>query len=234
MALFGDLTIEGYVRSHGFGWNKSWSEALSVKNSTFRREVNRFVKTGDIEKIVDKNGNVFFNLSTPGWNRFERMYPISRLTYRGWDGKWRVVTFDINEERKKLREYLRTKLVSLGFGRLQESVYITPLDILVDLKEFLRSESLFGETIVFEAKELLGLDSKTIANHIWHLDQLSKDYDELVFDINTFKNGSNKQTTKKELIDRYFEILIKDPMLPTELLPDNWLGKKVKTLLSDL
>ena len=43
-----------------------------------------------------------------------------------WDGKWRVVTFDIREKRRTTRARLRLLLQSAGFLRLQDSVWIYP------------------------------------------------------------------------------------------------------------
>lgn len=45
-----------------------------------------------------------------------------------WDGKWRVVIFDIPEKKKKAREALRDKLKDLGFKELQKSVLIHPFE----------------------------------------------------------------------------------------------------------
>src|SRR3990167_650766 len=43
-----------------------------------------------------------------------------------WDGKWRVVIFDIPEKIKLAREHLRKKLQELGFYKLQKSVWLYP------------------------------------------------------------------------------------------------------------
>jgi DNA-binding transcriptional regulator PaaX len=44
-----------------------------------------------------------------------------------WDGKWRVVIFDIPEKyRKRARDALREKLKKLEFFRLQKSVWVIP------------------------------------------------------------------------------------------------------------
>lgn len=43
-----------------------------------------------------------------------------------WDGKWRMVLFDIPEKRKKVREALRMRLRRLGFLEFQKSVFVYP------------------------------------------------------------------------------------------------------------
>lgn len=43
-----------------------------------------------------------------------------------WDRKWRVVIFDIKEDKKSMRDSLRRKMIHLGFYPLQKSVFVTP------------------------------------------------------------------------------------------------------------
>jgi len=61
-----------------------------------------------------------------------------------WDRKWRLVIYDIPNDKKTEREILRQKLENLGFLKLQESVYVFPFDCekIIDLLKnmyFLRS-----------------------------------------------------------------------------------------------
>ena len=45
-----------------------------------------------------------------------------------WDGKWRVLIFDIPEEQRKLRDDIRRTLISNGFIRIQDSVWVYPYE----------------------------------------------------------------------------------------------------------
>jgi hypothetical protein len=45
-----------------------------------------------------------------------------------WDKKWRVIIFDIPENKKRVREQVRHILSSAGFIRLQDSVWVFPYD----------------------------------------------------------------------------------------------------------
>lgn len=51
-----------------------------------------------------------------------------------WDGFWRVVIFDIPEDRKVARNVLRDKLGELGFIQLQKSVFILPYNCVQEIK----------------------------------------------------------------------------------------------------
>jgi DNA-binding transcriptional regulator PaaX len=43
-----------------------------------------------------------------------------------WDGKWRVVIFDVPNKKKLAREVIRKTLRTMGFRQLQESVWVHP------------------------------------------------------------------------------------------------------------
>jgi len=45
-----------------------------------------------------------------------------------WDGKWRIIIFDIPNKYKQAREALRCKIKELGLRQLQKSVWIYPYD----------------------------------------------------------------------------------------------------------
>ncbi|QQG46256.1 MAG: hypothetical protein HYY55_00200 [Candidatus Niyogibacteria bacterium] len=49
-----------------------------------------------------------------------------------WDGKWRIIIFDIPERLRKYRDFLRTELKTLNFYPIQKSVWIHPLPIPED------------------------------------------------------------------------------------------------------
>jgi CRISPR/Cas system-associated endoribonuclease Cas2 len=82
-----------------------------------------------------------------------RQYKISETTI--WDGKWRVVIFDIREKRRFIRQKLRTLLAGAGMVRLQDSVWVHPYpcDELVSLlRANLKSGT--GELLYFIAEGL--------------------------------------------------------------------------------
>lgn len=43
-----------------------------------------------------------------------------------WDGRWRIIVFDISEKRRRARTTLRSLLQSAEFVRLQDSVWVFP------------------------------------------------------------------------------------------------------------
>ena len=51
-----------------------------------------------------------------------------------WDGKWRMVFFDIESKKNLLRDRLRRYLRQMGFKKYQESVWVYPYDCEDKLK----------------------------------------------------------------------------------------------------
>lgn len=43
-----------------------------------------------------------------------------------WDGKWRIVLYDINAKKRRTAQLIRENLLRLGFIQWQESVYLFP------------------------------------------------------------------------------------------------------------
>ena len=78
------------------------------------------------ELVIEKDGNV--QLTSAGRAHIEK---ILMREYRipepvRWDGKWRILMFDIREKRRRVRNRLRTLLQGAGFVYLQDSVWVYP------------------------------------------------------------------------------------------------------------
>lgn len=52
--------------------------------------------------------------------------PINFRKPKKWDGKWRIVMFDIPENDRLFRDILRKHLKELKFKKLQHSVFVSP------------------------------------------------------------------------------------------------------------
>lgn len=87
------------------------------------RALRSLVKSGKVART--KKG---YEITTKGerWylqNQFNR-YKFAHSAK--WDGKWRVICFDIPEKKKNIRRLVHSKLKELGCYRLQDSVFVTP------------------------------------------------------------------------------------------------------------
>lgn len=207
------------------------------RRSNFSRMVLNRIKTGEIEKRV-KGDDVYLRLTSAGKNRVVRDFPVLNFQNKRWDGKWRVVIFDIKEINKYLRNRLRDKLRELGFGMLQESVWITPHDIGKDMREFLEEKKLGAMVFVLEVENILVGNRDILIRKIWDLSFLEESYLEILNRVDVILSDRTKLDTayfkkKREervqkIREKYLQILLIDPCLPKELLPENWAGEKAR------
>lgn len=201
------------------------------KRSSFGPAVSRLLSVGEIEKI-EKDGKPFYRLTSKGSKRLKENIPIFKLATQLWDGRWRIVIFDIKEENRFLRDALRDKLLSLGFGKWQRSVYITPHDIEQEINQYLQSKKLFPSCVCLVARRTDLGDDKALANRAWRLDELNKEYEEFIYDCQQLREqtgeGKVKQKGFGKLWLRYKELMFKDPYLPKQLLPEGWLAEKAR------
>lgn len=76
------------------------------------------IKTGPKIKI---------RLTTNGLKYLQKQnFKITIKKLARWDGKWRLVIFDVPEDNRKQRNALRHYLHDLGFARIQQSVWAYP------------------------------------------------------------------------------------------------------------
>ena len=87
---------------------------------------NRLVKDGFLKR--DSKG--FLYLTEKGEQKLQdyELSDYELILPKIWDGKWRVLIFDIPERRRKIRDKVRNTLRSIGFIRMQDSVWIFPYD----------------------------------------------------------------------------------------------------------
>ncbi|MDD3531332.1 MAG: CRISPR-associated endonuclease Cas2 [Candidatus Pacebacteria bacterium] len=105
--------------------------------------------------LIGPDGSI--ELSAAGVDAVERIlaneYQIPEPAF--WDGKWRMVAFDIKEKQRKRRDELRLLLEGVGFVRLQHSVWVHPYpcdEFIEILKNHLASKG--DELFYFTAQGL--------------------------------------------------------------------------------
>ncbi|MFH1178181.1 MAG: CRISPR-associated endonuclease Cas2 [bacterium] len=79
------------------------------------------------------------------------------LKKKKWDHRWRVVTFDIPEKRRRVRVNLRRFMREYGFVRLQNSVWIYPHDC-EDLISLVKADLRIGVSVLYLIVERLEND----------------------------------------------------------------------------
>jgi len=101
----------------------------SNDSKKFKRML-RIIKNKKMIKVIQKNGEDFLEITKSGKKELLR-YNFDDLKIEKskiWDGKWRMVIFDIPEKFRDGRVALSNKLKEMGFYRLQKSVFVYPYE----------------------------------------------------------------------------------------------------------
>ncbi len=101
----------------------------------FYHEMYRLERAGFIKKYIEGKEE-YIELLSKGKKQIKSYLTkdLEIVTPKLWDRKWRLVIYDISNDKKVERETLRTKLESLGFIKLQESVYIYPFECFKEVE----------------------------------------------------------------------------------------------------
>lgn len=112
-----------------------------------RKELKRLQKTGVIEEGKE-DGEVVFRLTDKGKTKLYK-YKLEEMSLnkKGWDGKWRIVAYDIPKYKKNQAEAFRMLLKKLNFYQLQKSLWLTPYNCEQEI-EFLKSLYNLGDNVI--------------------------------------------------------------------------------------
>lgn len=98
-----------------------------------RTEVGRVIKRLEKQEMIslsEKGGKINIEITEKGKRRLLE-YDFENVTVKAKrpDGKWRLIIFDIPEDKKRNRDAFRRKLLQLNCIRLQDSVFASAYPI---------------------------------------------------------------------------------------------------------
>lgn len=137
------LFVPGQKRLYrDFVWNifNEEENEWKVFNINYLKRAIRKLENQKIIEVDEKGKFGIVKLTDKGRQKILK-FCIEEITIKKpsvWDGKWRMVFYDVIDGKKRTRDQLRRYLVNAGFYPLQESVYLHayPCD---DVIEFLRN-----------------------------------------------------------------------------------------------
>lgn len=86
--------------------------------------------------FYEKNNQIYISLTKKGRKKagWMQIDDLKIKKPKKWDGKWRILLFDIKEMKRHYREALRGKLKELNFQLFQKSAWIMPYDCSKEIK----------------------------------------------------------------------------------------------------
>ena len=147
-----EKAVDGYVRMEDFLYNpgfyaygSGWEYPL--KKAALTKAIKRLRENGLIDFVDDKT--LMFRLTDSGKDR--ALWIKIKEEEEKWDGRWRLVFWDIPEKRKMVRDLLRYKLKHLGFIRWQKSVWASKKNCTKQLREFMKNVGIENWVLVVES-----------------------------------------------------------------------------------
>lgn len=165
--------------------------------------------------------------------------------FTDWNGRWHLVVYSLPEEQRKLRNELRKKLIWWGFGRLAPGTWISPHNRQADLDYDLVELGVRDYVTQFTADSLADVD---IVQKCWDIAELEVEYRDFVqryqpeyetmqqaLRVNRYGGKTAEVCFARRfwLTYNFQHFPRKDPHLPVELLPTNWIGFEARQLVLD-
>jgi len=135
----------------------SWK---NFNRSSTRRYIGRLEKRKLIKRKM-KGGRAEMILTKKGREELLK-YDVDGIELKSdkrWDGKWRVIIFDIPEDKKQARDALRSKFKNLGMLQLQKSVFIYPFDCKKEI-DFISDFFGVGDDILYLESDVKDIDKR--------------------------------------------------------------------------
>ena len=122
--------LEAWRRSKGLkliDWEKHFP-------SQVERVVGRLARKGWVDRQETAKGVKI--IITEAGRKQILLFKLEELRPKKgkWDGKWRMVFFDVEEKKRKKRDDLRRYLERLGFWQMQKSVWVCPYNCEDEVK----------------------------------------------------------------------------------------------------
>ncbi len=153
MAIVGAIAFSGIIAiaalaprlANAFGKSKYLRQRLYQT----RKRISALIVAGYLV-LEEREGKKYARLTEKG-ERFAALMHEGKLApkrSKRWDTKWRLLIFDVPERRRSVREKIRSTLITLGFVRLQDSVWVYPYDC-EDFILVLKAEFKIGKDVLY-------------------------------------------------------------------------------------
>ncbi|MBI2476044.1 MAG: hypothetical protein HYV67_02270 [Candidatus Taylorbacteria bacterium] len=115
----------------------------------FTRSVSRLKKAKYVNSFY-RDGKEVIEITEKGKKR-SLQYDFEEMkieTPKRWDGLWRLVTYDIKENRKRSRDRFVVRLKELGFYPYQKSIFVFPFECKDEI-DFMKEHLFLGDSISY-------------------------------------------------------------------------------------
>jgi phenylacetic acid degradation operon negative regulatory protein len=189
---------------------------FDIKETTLRVALTRMVGAGDLVRSADG-----YRLADRLLARQRRQDDAMRPHLRPWRGTWTTLIVTSVGTDARTRAALRTTLHQKRFGELREGVWMRPDNIELVLDADVRDRVRIVQAHDDDPAELAG--------QLWDLPSWAHTGRQLLADMTAADDVPEKFVTAAAMVRH----LLTDPVLPDELLPDDWPGTRLRNAYND-
>jgi phenylacetic acid degradation operon negative regulatory protein len=149
---------------------------------------------------------------------------------RSWDGKWRLIVFDLPVEERALRKRINRSLLACRCGRIQGSVWVAPSVPDRARKAFREHGSDLSHLMVMETVPVGRSLNRRMALAAWDFGKINRLYEAQMSIARkppgVTESRKSLQRWMKRENDAWLKAVWEDPLLPQALHPAGYLGVK--------
>jgi len=145
-----EKSIDGYVRVEDFAQHhyRYFYGAPELKKSSLAAAIAR-LRQGGLVQIKSKRSDILVKLTKLGKESLNDF----NLDDQPWDGKWRIVIFDIPETQRVVRDLFRRRLKDWGFRNFQQSVWVTKKNVTGKMRKLINKLEIDDWVAVIESED---------------------------------------------------------------------------------
>jgi phenylacetic acid degradation operon negative regulatory protein len=214
------MTARSVVLSVLLGAHPAWATAsdlirltadFDIKEPTVRVALTRMVSAGDLVRSQDG-----YRLSDRLLARQRRQDDAINPRLREWDGAWKTLVITSIGSDARTRAALRNTLHNKRFGELRDGVWLRPDNL----------DTVLPDEVMQRGRELHTRDDDPagLAALLWDLEGWARVGRELLDEMSSAADVPGQFVIAAAMVRH----LLTDPVLPGELLPDDWPGAALR------
>jgi len=213
----------------------------AVRTSVFRLKNEKMLVSSQ------KGRKSYYTLTTPGQYRFEEATKrIYKQTDDPWDGTWTLLFTERRNLDEPVKKQLFDELHWLGYGDLGSGILAHPRGEISNVDNLIEDLDIAGHVAVMKASGLPTTDetpAQILIHKGWNLDDIESGYKQFSENFRPVLNalegngGFDSETAfmlRTLMVHDYRRALLKDPLLPVSLLPDNWGGDEARQIFHSI
>lgn len=184
---------------------------FGIREATIRVALTRMVSAGDLIRSADG-----YRLSDRLLARQRRQDEAMRPRTRSWRGQWHVVVVTSVGTDPRTRATLRNTMYDKRFAELREGVWMRPANLDLEL----------APEVAARVRVLRACDDApaSLAGQLWNLTEWAEVGRQLLDDAGRATDMPGRFVVAAAIVRH----LISDPILPPELLPEDWPGADLR------